>query len=92
MMVEHEFDVAVVGCGPVGALLGNLLGKAGVRTVIFEREASCNPTPRAMHFDGECMRVFQSVGLTDRIARAAPAGSHYMSADGRTSNHFFERS
>lgn len=87
MIAEHEFEVAVVGCGPVGALLGNLLGKAGVRTVILEREASANPLPRAVHFDGECMRVFQSAGLADRmarVARAAPAGSRYMSVDGKT--------
>lgn len=29
------FDVAVVGYGPVGALLANLLGQAGLSVVVF---------------------------------------------------------
>ena len=31
-------DVVLVGCGPVGALLANLLGQAGLRVGVYERD------------------------------------------------------
>ena len=34
-----EFDVVIVGRGPVGATLANLLGLCGLRTLVLEREA-----------------------------------------------------
>lgn len=34
-----DYDVAIVGLGPVGAVLANLLGLAGIRTVVLERDA-----------------------------------------------------
>ena len=68
-------DVAILGYGPVGALLANLLGQAGLRVGVFEREREIYALPRAVHFDGEVMRIFQSVGLADRIAAAARTSS-----------------
>ena len=65
---QVDVDVVVVGCGPVGATLGNLLGHHGLTAAIFERELDVYHLPRASHFDGEVMRVFQSVGLADDIA------------------------
>jgi 3-(3-hydroxy-phenyl)propionate hydroxylase len=78
--------VAIVGCGPVGALLANLLGQAGLAVDIYDREREIHPLPRAVHFDGEVMRIFQSVGLADRVAAAARAsskGMHFVNADRR---------
>lgn len=65
--VPEEFDVVIVGRGPVGATLANLLGLCGVRTLVLEREARTYHLPRAVHFDDECMRVFQTIGLADAI-------------------------
>ena len=62
------FDVAIIGCGPVGALAANLLGKAGLKTLVVEREADPFPLPRAVHLDHEMMRLFQSAGVIDRVA------------------------
>jgi 3-(3-hydroxy-phenyl)propionate hydroxylase len=36
-VAEPAFDVAVVGLGPTGAVLANLCGQRGLRTVVFER-------------------------------------------------------
>lgn len=65
--VESLVDVAIVGYGPVGATLANLLGRFGVSTVVFEREGAAYHLPRAVHFDDEAMRVFQSIGLAEDI-------------------------
>jgi 3-(3-hydroxy-phenyl)propionate hydroxylase len=80
-------DVAILGYGPVGALLANLLGQAGLTVGVFEREREIYALPRAVHFDGEVMRIFQSVGLADRIAaavRTSSKGMHFVNADGQT--------
>ena len=65
-------DIAIVGLGPVGATLANLLGRLGLRVDVFERDRSPYALPRAVHFDDEVMRVFQAVGLAEEIA----AGTH----------------
>ena len=80
-------DVAIVGCGPVGALLGNLLGAAGLAVEILDRDRDIHPLPRAVHFDGEVMRIFQAAGLADRLAataRPSSKGMEFVNAAGRT--------
>ncbi|PWC36008.1 bifunctional 3-(3-hydroxy-phenyl)propionate/3-hydroxycinnamic acid hydroxylase [Azospirillum sp. TSO35-2] len=82
---EEDFDVVIVGFGPVGATLAHLLGLHGVRTLVLERESAAYHLPRAVHFDDEVMRVFQTIGLADRIAartRVNP-GMRFLDADGR---------
>ncbi|MFM9968977.1 MAG: bifunctional 3-(3-hydroxy-phenyl)propionate/3-hydroxycinnamic acid hydroxylase [Burkholderiales bacterium] len=79
-------DVAIVGYGPAGALLARLLGKHGLSIGIFEREAGPYPLPRAVHFDGEVMRIFQSAGVADEMAsvtRPTSKGMQFVNADGR---------
>ena len=61
------FDVAIIGCGPVGALAANLVGKTGLKTLVIEREAEPFPLPRAVHLDHEMMRLFQSAGVIDQV-------------------------
>ncbi|MGE4078699.1 MAG: bifunctional 3-(3-hydroxy-phenyl)propionate/3-hydroxycinnamic acid hydroxylase [Reyranella sp.] len=80
-------DVAIVGCGPVGALLANLLGREGLSVDIHDRERDVYPLPRAVHFDGEVMRIFQAAGLAERIAQTSTPSSHgvrYQDPSGRT--------
>ena len=56
---DHIFDVAIVGLGPVGACLANLLGLKGVSTLVLERETNAYHLPRAVHFDDEVMRALR---------------------------------
>ncbi len=80
-------DVAILGYGPVGALLANLLGQAGLEVGVFEREREIYNLPRAVHFDGEVMRIFQAVGLAERIeaaTRTSSKGMHFVNAEGQT--------
>jgi 3-(3-hydroxy-phenyl)propionate hydroxylase len=61
------YDVIIIGCGPVGALAANLLGKAGLSVLVLERETELHPLPRAVHLDHEMMRLFQSAGVIDAV-------------------------
>jgi 3-(3-hydroxy-phenyl)propionate hydroxylase len=80
-------DVAVIGYGPIGALLANLLGQRGLSVMVIEKEADVYRLPRAVHFDGEVMRVFESAGLraeVEAISRPGLQGMHFVNADGAT--------
>lgn len=80
-----DFDVVIVGRGPVGATVANLLGLCGVRTLVLEREARAYHLPRAVHFDDECMRVFQTIGLAGTILPHVilSPGMRFVDAEGR---------
>jgi 2-polyprenyl-6-methoxyphenol hydroxylase-like FAD-dependent oxidoreductase len=58
-----DYDVAIVGYGPVGQLLAALLGQRGHSVVAIERYAKVYPMPRAVHFDHEVARILQSVDI-----------------------------
>ena len=47
--------------------LANLLGMSGIKTVVLEREPSVYHLPRAVSLDGEGMRLFQTMGLADKL-------------------------
>jgi 3-(3-hydroxy-phenyl)propionate hydroxylase len=65
----HDTDIVIVGCGPVGAMLANLLGLQGISTLVLEREAAIYNLPRAVHFDDEVMRLLQAAGLAETMQR-----------------------
>lgn len=64
---QLKSDVCIIGAGPIGLLLGNLLGRRGVSVVILEKQPKPYDLPRAVHFDGEAMRVFQAAGLAEAV-------------------------
>ncbi len=66
-----EFDVIVVGLGPTGAMLANLMGQRGHSVLCVERDQDVYYAPKAVHFDDEIMRIFQSAGLDQDIARTS---------------------
>lgn len=59
----HQYDVAIIGYGPVGAMMGLLLREQGIRTVIIERDTTVSDFPRAAHLDDEVVRIYQAAGL-----------------------------
>ena len=86
-MNQPVVDVAIIGYGPAGATLANLLGQLNLSVVVLEREAEIYPLPRAIHFDGEVMRVFETVGLrreVESISRPGLKGMHFNNAAGET--------
>lgn len=81
------FDVAIIGYGPAGASLANLLGQLGLSVLVLERDADIYPLPRAIHFDGEVMRVFETAGLrheVEAISRPGLKGMYFNNAAGET--------
>lgn len=86
-MSDTVFDVAIIGYGPAGATLANALGLYGLSVLVLDKEADIYPLPRAIHFDGEVMRVFESLGLrseVETIARPGLTGMHFDNAQGET--------
>jgi len=67
MTASTSIDVLIVGAGPVGLTLANLLGVQGVRTLVIERNPCLEPEPRAVTLDDESLRTFQGAGLVDDV-------------------------
>jgi 3-(3-hydroxy-phenyl)propionate hydroxylase len=78
-------DVAIIGAGPIGLMLANLLGTAGVDVVIIERNNGLVGLPRAIAYDAETLRLFAQVGLFDAIATGLIQGPEivYFNARGK---------
>jgi 3-(3-hydroxy-phenyl)propionate hydroxylase len=80
-----QYDVVIVGLGPVGGIAANLCGQAGLRTLVVERGVEPYLLPRAVHMDAEAMRILHSVGLAKTVASLTRplGGSVYLGCDGR---------
>jgi 3-(3-hydroxy-phenyl)propionate hydroxylase len=78
-----SYDVAIVGCGPVGATLANLLCNYGLDIAVVEQAADIYDKPRAITIDHEVLRVFQACGLAEVMERgiAPHPGTHYLGVD-----------
>ena len=61
-------EVVIIGTGPIGLMTANLLGLAGIRVLVLERNAGLLGLPRAIAYDAETLRLFGQVGLFDQIA------------------------
>lgn len=67
----QSYDVLVVGCGPVGAVLAQRLSSAGLDVLVVERALSVHPLPRAVAGDDEVQELLDRVApgcLSDALA------------------------
>lgn len=80
----ETFDVAIIGYGPTGATLAHLLGALGLDVLVLEREGAAYHFPRAVHFDDEVMRVFQTIGIAEAVAAdtLVNPGMRFIDPDG----------
>ncbi len=80
-----EFDVTIIGLGPTGGTLANLIALSGFSVLILEREKSYYNLPRAVHFDDEIMRVFQTIGITKDFLKHTiiNKGTKFVNSKGR---------
>ena len=83
--VNERYSVAIVGAGPTGLTLANLLGLEGVRALVIERNATTVQEPRAVSIDDESLRTMQAAGLVEMVLPAIVPGygSDYLSQNGR---------
>lgn len=79
-----DFDVAIVGCGPVGALLAILLGRSKNRVVVVERHTAPYRLPRAVHFDDEIARIFAMADVPAVGCSEQASCYEWRNAAGRT--------
>ena len=60
-----DVDVLLVGYGPVGAAVANLLGGYGVRTLVVDKAPDIFTAPRAIALDNEALRILQLAGVAE---------------------------
>jgi 3-(3-hydroxy-phenyl)propionate hydroxylase len=79
-----DCDVAIIGAGPTGLTVANLLGQAGVRVILIERNQGTVEAPRAVSIDDESLRTMQAIDVVDAVIKdvALDYGSYYFSPAG----------
>ena len=65
--MSYDYDVVVIGGGPVGVTTLGLLGTRGLRAVGIEKLHEPWKLARAVHFDGETLRSLQTLGVADEV-------------------------
>jgi len=84
-------DVLIVGYGPSGATLANLLGQRGHRVVVIDQALEIYDKPRAITADQEALRIFQEIGLADAIAETSTPhpGTDFVGIRGQVIKRFY---
>ncbi len=85
-METQNTDITIIGAGPAGLLMANLLGTiGGIDAVLIERNATSVSAPRAVSIDDESMRALQAAGIADEVAGITTKGygSQYRGPSGR---------
>lgn len=78
---ENHFPVVIIGAGPTGLMLANLLGVQGIQTLVIERSTNTVGEPRAVTIDDESLRTVQATGLINAVLPSVVQGYgvHYYS-------------
>lgn len=64
-VVQVQTQVVVVGLGPVGAALSNLLGRQGIQVLVIDQATTVFAAPRAIALDNEALRILQMCGVAE---------------------------
>jgi 2-polyprenyl-6-methoxyphenol hydroxylase-like FAD-dependent oxidoreductase len=65
-----DASVIVVGAGPVGLSLAINLGRAGVKTILLERNPEPQFLPKMERCNARSMEMFRRIGLSEKIREA----------------------
>lgn len=64
--MPSQVDILVVGLGPVGAMVANLLARHGVSVIAIDKAPDIYMAPRAIALDNEALRILQQAGVGER--------------------------
>jgi 3-(3-hydroxy-phenyl)propionate hydroxylase len=78
-----DFDIIVVGLGPVGAMLTALLVGDGWKVLAIDRDAQTFPLPRAAGVDHEVMRAYQRLGIAEKVLPHTCCTRYYAFVDAK---------
>ncbi|MFI6108115.1 bifunctional 3-(3-hydroxy-phenyl)propionate/3-hydroxycinnamic acid hydroxylase [Streptomyces sp. NPDC051310] len=81
--MNHDYDVLVVGAGPVGLTTAIQLASRGRRVGVVERWPRPYPLPRAVVFDHETARILASLGLADALPAFSEPAEDYEWRNGK---------
>ncbi|MEM9173718.1 MAG: FAD-dependent monooxygenase [Myxococcota bacterium] len=91
MSTEERVPVLIIGGGPTGLMLSILLGRAGIESLLVDRDAGPTDHPQAHVVNIRSMELFRLLGLDEQIyAEALPpeAGGHVRIVASMTGHEF----
>ncbi len=68
--VPSEAPILIVGAGPVGLALANLLGREQVPCTLIEKHVAPHTQSRAIGLTPPSLRLFKQIGVADRMIEA----------------------
>jgi 2-polyprenyl-6-methoxyphenol hydroxylase-like FAD-dependent oxidoreductase len=74
---DDEFEVLIVGAGPVGLALAIELGQRGIRCCVVERNDRVGYSPRAKTTNVRTREHLRRWGIADVLRKASPIGPDY---------------
>lgn len=85
MNAANHYPIVIIGAGPTGLMLANLLGVYGVETLLIERHSTTVGEPRAVSIDDESLRAVQNAGALGRVLPdiVQGYGVHYHAPSGK---------
>ncbi len=68
---NHDYDVLVVGAGPAGLTIANLLARTSLKFTIIEKETSGQRPSRATGLQPRLLEIFEYIGIKDQVIKRA---------------------
>jgi 2-polyprenyl-6-methoxyphenol hydroxylase-like FAD-dependent oxidoreductase len=69
-----QFDVAIIGGGPIGLTASIMLSLRGIKNVLYERHPNTSIHPKACGINQRTTEIFRKLGIEDEVYHhAAPA-------------------
>ena len=78
-----NYDIAIVGYGPVGAMAANMFGSSNLNIIVIEPKNDIWDIPRAVALDGQAQRILQSIDIINEIPVKPIDGLTFINKKGK---------